>query len=205
MGTQENIAREIISKKGHYILKAKKNQEILYKDIAVYFESNIDDSPDILFAHSEVESKHGREEYREYFISCDTGCITNKKKWDTVSSIGAVRVHKWVNGTIEVTDHYYIMDTEIPIEKFVFATRSHWNIECGLHWRLDVILNEDNSRNRVGYSISNLSAIRKLVFNMVKLDNSFGNVSFEQKLTRYRYDFTNIENLIYNVLPSVST
>ena len=26
--------------------------------------------------------------------------------------------------------------------------REHWNIECGLHWRLDVIMNEDHSRNR---------------------------------------------------------
>jgi hypothetical protein len=114
-----------------------------------------------------------------------------------------VVVHKWINDKLEVTEHYYIMDTKMSIDFFVRATRSHWNIECGLHWRLDVILNEDRSRNRVGNSISNLSAVRKLVFNIVKLDSSFGKISFEKKLTRYRYNFANIENLIFNVIPSI--
>ena len=86
---------------------------------------------------------------------------------------------------------------------FKNATRNHWNIECGLHWRLDVILNEDRSRNRVGNSVSNLSIIRKIVFNLVRLDVSFGKITFEKKMSRYKVDFTNIENLIFNVLPEV--
>ena len=45
------------------------------------------------------------------------------------------------------------MDTEISVEMFAKTTRSHWNIECGLHWRLDVIFNEDRSRNREGHSV----------------------------------------------------
>lgn len=52
--------------------------------------------------------------------------------------------------------------------------RDHWNIECGLHWRLDVILNEDRSKNRVGNSINNLGIVRKIVFNLVSLDSNFG-------------------------------
>jgi len=116
-----------------------------------------------------------------------------------------VVVHKWTKDKLEVTEHFYIMDTKMSIELFVRATRSHWNIECGLHWRLDVLLNEDRSRNRVGNSINNLSAIRKLVYNIVKLDMSFGKISFEKKLTRYKCDFSHIENLIFNIIPSVKT
>lgn len=204
LGTQEEVARKIVELKGHYILKVKKNQKTLMNNIATFFENNAATSDDIAFLYSEIEQKHGREEYREYYVSHDISCITNKKKWDTVEAIGMVRVHKWINMNIEITDHYYIMDTKIDIRKFSKATRSHWNIECGLHWRLDVILNEDHSRNRIGNSIDNLSAVRKLVFNLVKLDSSLGNISFEKKLTRYRYDFSNIENLIFNVIPSIS-
>ena len=57
---------------------------------------------------------------------------------------------------------------------------------------------------RVGHSISNLSIIRKIVFNLIKLDTSFGKISFEKKMTKYKVDFTNIENLIFNVLPTIS-
>ena len=102
-----------------------------------------------------------------------------------------------------IQNHGYIMVTKISMEMFIKTTRSHWNIECGLHWRLDVILNEDRSRNRVGHSISNLSTVRKIVFNLVRLDTSFGKISFEKKMTRYKTDFSNIENLIFNVLPKL--
>ena len=40
------------------------------------------------------------------------------------------------------------------------VTREHWNIECGLHWRLDVIMDENHSRSREVNSINNLSLVR---------------------------------------------
>jgi predicted transposase YbfD/YdcC len=203
VGTYENIAREIVGLKGHYVLKVKKNQEVLYDDLQYYFDNKIGVSPDIITVTTDLEKNHGREEYREYYISHDIGCITNRTRWSTVSSIGMVRVYRTVNGKTEINDHYYIMDTKISMEMFIKTTRSHWNIECGLHWRLDVILNEDRSRNRVGHSISNLSAVRKIVFNLVRLDTSFGKISFEKKMTRYKTDFSNIENLFFNVLPKL--
>ena len=202
MGTQETIARGIVKAGGHYVLKVKKNQRTLMQDIKAFFDENSTyDTTD--FLDTEPEKNHGREEYREYYISYCTVCISDKKKWDTVKAIGMVVVHKWIGDKQETTKHFYIMDTEMTVEMFARTTRSHWHIECGLHWRLDVIFNEDLSRNREGHSVANLSAVRKLVFNIVKMDSSFGRISFEKKLTRYRYDFDNIENLIFYVLPSL--
>jgi predicted transposase YbfD/YdcC len=200
MGTQETIARGIVKAGGHYVLKVKKNQRTLMEDIKSFFDENAT-SDTTNFFDTEMEKNHGREEYREYYISYCTDCISDKNKWDTVKAIGMVVVHKWVGDKQEATEHFYIIDTEMSVEMFVRTTRSHWNIECGLHWRLDVIFNEDRSRNREGHSVTNLSAVRKLVFNMVKMDSSFGKISFEKKLTRYRYNFDNIENLIFCVIP----
>jgi len=202
MGTQETIARGIVKAGGHYVLKVKKNQRTLMQDIKAFFDENSTyDTSD--FFDTKPEKNHGREEYREYYISYCTDCISDKKKWDTVKAIGMVVVHKWIGDKQETTEHFYIMDTEMTVEMFVRTTRSHWNIECGLHWRLDVIFNEDRSRSREGHSVANLSAVRKLVFNIVKMDSSFGKISFEKKLTRYRYNFDNIENLIFCVMPSL--
>ena len=104
------------------------------------------------------------------------------------------------------TDNYYIIDYKIEIDKLEEVIRDHWNIECGLHWRLDVILDEDHSRNRVGNSINNLAIIRKIVFNLASLDTSFGTkkMPLQRKLTRYMLDFKNIEMLIFEVIPSIS-
>lgn len=52
-----------------------------------------------------------------------------------------------------ITDNYYIIDHKIEINKLEKGIRD-WNIECGLHWRLDIILDEGHSRNRVENSIN---------------------------------------------------
>lgn len=115
-----------------------------------------------------------------------------------------MRVTRTEQDETTITDNYYIIDNKIEIDKLIDAIRDHWNIECGLHWRLDVILDEDHSTNKVGNSIENLSIIRKIIFNLASLDNRFGKVPLQRKLTRYMLDFENIEKLIFEVIPSIS-
>jgi predicted transposase YbfD/YdcC len=204
MGTQENIANKIVTQKGHFVLKVKNNQPTLFEDLRNYFSTNGQNSKTVETSNTELEKKHGREEYREYYISTEIDCISHKEKWKTVESIGMIRVYRKTKEKEEINEHYYIMDTKISMDMFKKTTRNHWNIECGLHWRLDVILNEDRSRNRVGHSISNLSIIRKIVFNLIKSDHSFAKLSFKKKMIMYQSDFANIENLLFEVIPQIS-
>ena len=44
---------------------------------------------------------------------------------------------------------------------------------------------------------------KKIVFNIVYLDNSFGEVLLNKKLTNHMLDFSKIERLIFEVLPSI--
>ena len=46
--------------------------------------------------------------------------------------------------------------------------------------------------------------MRKIIFNLASLDNSFGKVPLQRKLTRYMLDFSNIEKLIFEIIPSIS-
>lgn len=66
-----------------------------------------------------------------------------------------------------------------------------------------MILDEDHSKNRVGNSINNLSILRKIIFNLASLDNSFGKITLK-KLTRYKLDYKNIERLIFDVISSIT-
>ena len=205
IGTQEDIVNKIVNKGGHYVLPVKDNQRILKKEIKSQFDSynNLLGNPEV-FHKSTVDKDHGRIEEREYYLTYNTSKITDKEKWKTVNAVAYMRVTRTEQDETTITDNYYIIDNKIEIDKLIDAIRDHWNIECGLHWRLDVILDEDHSTNKVGNSIENLSIIRKIIFNLVSLDNRFGKVPLQRKLTRYMLDFENIEKLIFEVIPSIS-
>ena len=205
IGTQEEICNLITSKdkKGNYILKVKNNQKDLRDDIKTFFDLGLKrDDTDIAIWDTDYEKDHGRIEKRFYYLSYNIDCISDKKKWKSVKAIGRIDVHRIENEKEKITRHYYILSKTFDLETFIKITREHWNIECGLHWRLDVIMDEDHSRNREGNSINNLSLIRKIVFNLARLDTSMGEkLTLKQKMTRYTSDFKNIENLIFNVIP----
>ena len=204
IGTQEEIVNKIVDKKAHYVLKAKENQKSLYKDIKKYFNKqyNLYGNKEIKYKKT-IEKDHGRAEIREYFLSYNVDTITDKEKWKTVKAIAYVKVQTMINEEVTITDNYYIIDYPIEINRLEEVIRDHWNIECGLHWRLDVIMNEDYSRNRIKNSINNLSILRKIVFNLASLDTSFGKVPLKRKLTNYMLDFSKIERLIFEVIPSL--
>ena len=205
IGTQETIVNKIVDKGGHFVLKVKKNQKELLRQIKSQFSSynNLYGNDEIKYKKT-IEKDHGRGEIREYFLVYNTSKIKDKEKWKTVKALVYVKVQTQELDEIRVTDNYYIVDYEIDIETLEKSIRDHWNIECGLHWRLDVILDEDHSRNRKDNSINNLSIMRKIVFNLASLDNSFGKVPLQRKLTRYMLDFKNIEKLIFEVIPSLN-
>lgn len=205
IGTQEEIANKIVyEKKAAYMLKVKDNQKDLKDDIKTYFDLGLKrDSTDIIIVETDYEKEHGRIEKRTYYLSYDVSCISNKEKWKSVKAIGRIDVYREENGKASTTKNYYILSQQFNIDKFISITREHWNIECSLHWRLDVILDEDHSTNKKDNSIDNLAIIRKIVFNLARLDNSMGTLTLKKKLTRYLHDFRNIENLIFNVIPSL--
>ena len=69
---------------------------------------------------------------------------------------------------------------------------------------MDVILDEDHRTNKIGNSIDNFATIRKIVFNLIRFDTLMGEkLTMKKKMTRYLFDFKNIENLIFKVIPKL--
>lgn len=206
IGTQEKIANKIVEDNhAHYVLKVKSNQKELNRDIKRQFNkfNNLYGNEEILYKKT-IEKEHGRGEIREYFLTYKHNEIKDKEKWKTVKALAYVKVQTMIDEEIKVTDNYYIIDYEITIDDLERAIRDHWSIECGLHWRLDVIMREDNSRSRINNSIENLATLRKIAFNLASLDDSFGKkIPLQRKLTRYMLDFQNIEKLLFEVIPKV--
>jgi hypothetical protein len=45
---------------------------------------------------------------------------------------------------------YYLLSKALSAERFNEVVRQHWGVENRLHWRLDVVMNEDQDRTRLG-------------------------------------------------------
>src|SRR5947208_2553813 len=109
-----------------------------------------------------VERSHGRDETREYFIAPAPAALVRGGQWQDVCSIGMVTRTRVVNGQESDEIAYYLSSLPAKVKQFAKAVRAHWGIENRLHWSLEVIFAEDQSRVRKDHSPLNLGMIRRL-------------------------------------------
>jgi len=63
---------------------------------------------------------------------------------------------------------YYLLSSALTPERFNEVARQHWGVENSLHWRLDVVINEDQDRTRMGHGPENLAILRPMPINTIK-------------------------------------
>jgi hypothetical protein len=69
---------------------------------------------------------------------------------------------------------------ELTAEQLAVAVRGHWAVENRLHWVLDVSFGGDASTVRKDNAPQNLSLLKKIVLNLIRLDTT------DQKKTSLR-------------------
>jgi len=169
IGCQKDIAAKIIEKGGDYLLCAKRNQPRLHKDLRGFFNDCGDFSEVEHSVYETLEKGHGRIEKRTcWVVEGEAGWMGIEKKWPKVRSVAMMRAERTIRGKTSTQTRYYITSLPGDAEKIGAAIRSHWGIENGLHWVLDVIMNEDMSRARKDNAAINLATMRRLAISMVK-------------------------------------
>lgn len=203
MGCQKEIAKKIVEKDGHYCFAVKENKKNFYVDIKDYFNFVLNDNFENknLVTYSTTDKDHGRIERREHYIVYDIDWLYGKENWQNLSMIGMTRNYREINGEVSIQEKYYISDLKLSGEEFARVVRGHWSIENNLHWILDVHFREDWSLCKQENALKNLSTIRKICYNLTKLDPFNTKLSFNKKLTLYNYDLNNIKKLIFDVIP----
>ena len=208
MGTQKDIVSKIVDKKGHYCLALKENQKTFCNEITEYLDFAIEDNEEKnnISYFETTEKDHGRIETRKYYVSSRTDFITNLKDWQNLSAIGLVIQERTVTGKEKTVERrYYIMDQVLKAEEFARYTRKHWQIENNLHWVLDVIFNEDHSTSKKDNAIINIATVRKMAFNLTKLDPSMSKKTTKKKMIDYTYNFDLFLKLINEIIKQPST
>ena len=119
--------------------RALRNQPELEREVREYFEAASEedfDRPEIDNEETSEEG-HGRIEHRSYFLSTDLSSLSGVAKWSGLKAIGMVQSERHCAGRVSFEQRYYITSLG-DAKSFQRAVRSHWGIENGLHWRLDV-------------------------------------------------------------------
>ena len=72
-----------------------------------------------------------------------------------------------MSGKVSIERRLFISSLPPDAKRIANAVRSYWLIENGLHWTLDVVFNEDESRVRKDNARENMALIRHITLNML--------------------------------------
>ena len=161
----------------------KGNQGALHDDVVRFLD---DPASTFTTAKPDVDADHGRIETRTATVSTDIEWLQNDHCWPGLKAIGKVdRVRETPARTTTETA-YYLLSTALSAERFNEVVRQHWGVENRLHWRLDVVMNEDQDRTRLGNGPQNLAVLRHMALNVIQKEGSKG--SLRAKLKRAGWD-----------------
>lgn len=173
LNTQKNIAKKAQDKKADYVLPVKGNHAGLLEEIETIFNDAIKKEFKGVDAdeHRTLEKNRGRIEERTYY-SVDAEDLPSKKEWAGLNSLGMVIRRRTIKGKTSEEIIYYISSCEIDACLLEKVTRNHWQVENKLHWVLDVVFREDQSRYRDKNGAKNLAGVRKLALNALAQDDT---------------------------------
>jgi predicted transposase YbfD/YdcC len=203
MGCQKEIAGAVVAAKGDYVLALKGNQGTLHQAVVDHLLERWEDD----FAGDEVgrrqieETGHGRRESRTYIQLEVPASLPGLKSWRGLKSIGVAISEVVRDGKATDEVRYYI--SSLPVESdakaFAHAIRSHWGVENGCHWTLDVTFREDESRLREKCLRENMAWLNRFCLSLLKQHPGRRSVAMKRRSCGWSDDY-----LMQVVIGSVS-
>src|SRR5208283_883284 len=141
MGCQREIAQKIIDKKADSILALKGNQGTLRDDVELFAH----EQKAVAFKNTSVsqdttvDGDHGRIETRTVTVFHDIGWLQDNHQWPGLKSVVMVESERETDGKVETETRFYITSLALLANALGPMIRSHWMVENGLHWVLDML------------------------------------------------------------------
>lgn len=177
MGTQTEIARQIIDQGGDYVLAVKKNQGHLYEDLSALFDGfEQAEYAGIAFDTAKrITQGHNRREIRQCWVVDQPDYslpLRNPAAWANLTSFIKLVSIRTVADETTVKIRYFISSRRASAQVFLALIRTHWQVENTLHWTLDVAFHEDASRIRKNHAPQNMGLVRRMATTLLKRDTS---------------------------------
>ena len=171
IATNPACASAILAAKADYILAVNDNQPTLRREIEAAFETA---APRELDADTDTGKGHGRIEERVTAVLHDVNWLTAERHYPGELRLPQIRCLIRTRRRTELKDRCraetrcYISSRCLTAAQAGTAVRGHWAIENQLHWVLDTVFKEDQSRLRKGHGAQNMVIVRHFVINLAR-------------------------------------
>lgn len=182
------MASGIVERGGDYALAVKDNQPALLRDAKAIIASAEGKRTK---SATTKDARHGREETRTAFVVL----APEMAKTHDFPGLKAVARIRSKRGKEKAVERYFLLTHCYTGSELLRIVREHWSIENGLHWPLDVVLDEDLARNRKDNAPANLAVLRRLALNVARAHPDT-KVSLRGKFKRAGWD----ESFLFDML-----
>ncbi len=174
MGCQKEIAAQIRTQKGHYVLALKGNQSGLQEDMQALFEQGINtDFADLTQeTYQTTERGHGRMEQRTCQAIEIPADHPQRGLWKDLCTLAIVTSCRTKDGAEAWETRLYVTSHRPRAKPLARAIRRHWSIENTQHWTLDVTFGEDARRQQDREGAANLAAVRRLALSLLRQETT---------------------------------
>lgn len=186
MHCQRRTARAILARGADYVLALKANQPDLLADARLLLDDPYA-PPDS--SASTVDGDHGRIETRSACVLSDIDHLAQEHGFPGLAAIARIEATREGNGRASSAVRYFLLSKAWPAQRLLEIVRAHWGVENGLHWVLDVVLDEDQARNRRDHGPENLALLRRFALNLLRTNPAKGSIRLKSKRAGWRDDF----------------
>ena len=150
---KQAIAEQIVAQQADYVLAVKGNQVNLQEDMSLFFRlAQQNNFQKVTYTYDQTVNKdHGRVEVRHCWAVSGQDSLQflrDADRWRGLRTLVMVTSQRQVDGQTSSETRYYITSLPNDATRILHAVRSHWGVENALHWVLDVVMAEDDSRIR---------------------------------------------------------
>jgi predicted transposase YbfD/YdcC len=183
IATNAKIAQTIKDAGGDYLLAVKANQPTLRAETQDAFAAAA-----CVDAFIEHDKGHGRIEQRTVSVIKDVDWLDGDRRFPGEFRLPQASTIIRVQSRAELADRcrfetrYYIASAALSAETAAHAVRGHWGIENRLHWVLDVVFAEDQSRLRKGHGAKNMAIIRHFAINLIRAATDTKSIKLRRKI-----------------------
>lgn len=157
-GCQRANAALIVERGGHYLLALKRDQPTLYEQVDEYLRPRLAQ----LEMAEHLDFGSGRLERRTCRVETRLDLLDALADWPGLQSVIRVDASREIDGRRVEQTRYYVSSLVAGAAEFNHYIRQHWSIENQLHWRLDVVFQEDQQRVRCQQGPLNMATARKM-------------------------------------------
>jgi predicted transposase YbfD/YdcC len=133
--------------------------------------------------HQTLDKGHGRLEVRRCVAVGELDWLDTlglRARWPGLASVACIESQRQIGDKLDTDTRYLISSLPAEAARILHAARTHWGVENGLHWCLDVTFGEDASAIRLRNAAHNFSFLRRTALNLFRADTS-RNISLPRK------------------------